>query len=342
MNDFFEDISGAPQPAAHQERAADRDSEIPKRLPRTVSFLILLAAISTVAGYQVARVEFAGARWFHTRLLPASTLAETPVLVPAAHPGADTTDLEAISHLAPQQQAERLLELAIRRPDQSLGLIHANLDSWRGHLEDTDRLFHLVLAALDSEDPRVRVAAVEVDLVANNLRKSPQSLTKLLNQIHNDSDSRYLALWRLGALGNRGVEPSTVLATLLRYSRDPNQQTRFWAVEGLAMLGTAESIDPLLFILAHDPAKQIRERAASNLARSGMLTGEQRLTAVPQLLNLLDDDSLEPGTEDLVYASLTTITGASFGRNPGAWREWWAHHDRPEQTHQVPKYLLLA
>jgi HEAT repeat protein len=250
--------------------------------------------------------------------------------------------MEAIAHLPPQQQAERLLEVAVRRPDQSLGLIHKNLDSWRGHLEETDRLFHLVLAALDSDDPRVRVAAVEIDLVANNLRKSPQSLAKLLNQIHNDPDGRYLALWRLGALGNRGVEPATVLSTLLRYSRDSNQQTRFWAVEGLAMLGTEESIDPLLFILAHDPAAQIRERAATNLARSGMLTGEQRLTAVPQLLNLLDDDSVEPATQDLVYASLQTITGASFGRDPVAWRDWWAHHDRPENRVHVPKGLLLA
>jgi HEAT repeat protein len=255
---------------------------------------------------------------------------------------ATNADVEAISHLAPQQQAERLLELAVRRPDQSLGLIHKNLDSWRGHLEDTDQLFHLVLVALDSNDPRVRVAAVEIDLVANNLMKSPQSIAKLLNQIHSDPDGRYLALWRLGALGNRGVEPATVLSTLLRYSRDPNQRTRFWAVEGLAMLGTEESIDPLLSVLAHDPAKQVRERAATCLARSGMLTGEQRLTAVPQLLNLLDDDSLEPGTVDLVYASLTAITGASFGRNTGAWRDWWAHHDQPEKTRHVPKYLLFA
>src|SRR5712691_11194096 len=53
---------------------------------------------------------------------------------------------------------------------------------------DTDRLFHLVLAALDSSDPRVRVAAVEIDLLANNLMKSPQGLGKLLNQIHNDPE----------------------------------------------------------------------------------------------------------------------------------------------------------
>jgi len=331
MNDTTKDISGAL-----------RKSVTPKRLPRYISILLVLAALSTVAGYEVARLKTSGTNWLSNTQLLASIGQKSPSLVPASNAGATDADVEAISHLAPQQQAERLLKLAIDRPDQSLGLIHKNLDSWRGHLEDTDQLFHLVLAALDSNDPRVRVAALEIDLVANNLMKSPQSLSKLLNQIHNDPDSRYLALWRLGALGNRGVEPATVLATLLRYSRDSNLQTRFWAVEGLAMLGTAESIDPLLSILAHDPAKQVRERAAVNIARSGMLTGEQRLTAVPQLLNLLDDDSLDPETQDLVYASLQVITGASFGKHPDAWRDWWAHHDRPEKTRHIPKNLLFA
>ncbi len=342
MNDSIKDISGAPQPASLVERAIHRESVAPKRLSRYISFLLVLAALSTITGYEVARLENSGPNWLRGTQLLASTRQKSPALVPASNPGATNADVEAISHLAPQQQAERLLELAIQRPDQSLGLIHKNLDSWRGHLQDTDQLFHLVLAALDSNDPRVRVAAVEIDLVANNLMKSPQSLSKLLNQIHNDPDSRYLALWRLGALGNRGVEPATVLATLLRYSHDSSQRTRFWAVEGLAMLGTAESIDPLLSILAHDPAKQVRERAATNIARSGMLTGEQRLTAVPQLLNLLDDDSLDPGTQDLVYASLQAITGASFGKHPDAWRDWWAHHDRPEKTRHIPKNLLTA
>src|SRR5207249_12228328 len=241
MNDSLEDISGVPRPAPHQERAAHRESDTPNRLPGYVSFLILLAAISTLAGYRVTRFEISGLRWFHPAPPLASALVQRPVLVPASDPRANNTDAEAISHLAPHQQAERLLELVIHPPDQSLGLIHKNLDSWRGHLEDTDQLFHLVLAALDSDDPRVRVAAMEIDLVANDLRKSPQSLAKLLNQIHNDPDGRYRALWRLGALGNRGVEPATVLTTMLRSSRAPNQQIRFLAVEGLAMLGTAES-----------------------------------------------------------------------------------------------------
>src|SRR5437660_3933026 len=255
MNDTTKDISEAPPPGPLMERAILPNSVARKRLPRYVSVLVVLAALSTVAGYEVAGLKTSGPNWLSDTQLLASIGQKPLALVPASNPGATDADVEAISHLAPQQQAERLLKLAIEHPDQSLGLIHKNLDSWRGHLEDTEQLFHLVLAALDSNDPRVRVAAVEIDLVANNLMKSPQSLSKLLNQIHNDPDSRYLALWRLGALGNRGVEPATVLAMLLRYSRDSNLQTRFWAVEGLAMLGTAESIDPLVSILAHDPAK---------------------------------------------------------------------------------------
>lgn len=340
MSDSLDNIPGASQPAPHLERAVPRHSILSNRQLRWASYLFSLAAISTLAGFQVARFNLIGSRSARATAAPPSALTQQPALVPASNPRVSNTDLEAISQLAPQQQAERLLQLAIESPDESLGLIHKNLDAWRGHLEDTDQLFHIVLAALDCNDPRVRVAAVEIDLVASNLRKSPQSLAKLRHQIETDPSGRYLALWRLGALGNRGVEPANVLTTLIHYSRDANQLTRFWAVEGLAMLGTEESIDPLLSILAHDPAKQIRERAAAGLAQSGMLTGEQRLATVPQLLNLLDDDSLDAATQDLVYASLQTITGASFGRDPDAWREWWAHHDAPEKKHpHVPAGL---
>jgi HEAT repeat protein len=263
-------------------------------------------------------------------------------LFAASAAGPKNSDLEEISQLAPQLQAERLLELAILRPDTSLEMIHKNLDSWRGHLENNEHLFHLVLAALRTDDPRVRTAAVEIDLAANHLEKSPQSLARLIRQIHAGTDSRFLALWRLGALGNRGVEPELVLSTLIQYARDANQQTRFWAAEGLAMLGTEESIGPLLTILSHDPAAKVRESAACGLSRTGLLTGEQRLLAVPQLLNLLDDDALDSATQDLVYATLQSITGAAFGKNPSAWREWWAHHDHRERTRSIPKGMLVA
>jgi HEAT repeat protein len=304
--------------------------------------LTLLAALSTAAGFQVARFQGVWPKLLGTYpVQAASSFHPSPSLVSDSKPAA-SNEMETISHLAPQQQAERLLDLAIHRQETSLALIDRNLDAWRGRLENTDHLFHLVLAALESEDPRVRTAALEIDLAASNLSKSPQSVAHLLSQISNDPGSRSLTLWRLGALGNRGVEPAIVLTTLLRYAHDRNQQTRFWAVEGLAMLGTDESIDPLLSILAHDSSRKIRERAACNLARSGMLTGEQRLTAVPQLLNLLDDDSLDAATQDLVYAALRSITGASFGKDADAWREWWAHHDRPENPRHIPRGLSVA
>lgn len=308
-----------------------------------VPSLFALAFLSTVAGFLAGYFQDALAHWMRIHPVAAAVPAQAaPALVSTPEPRKKNGELEEISRLAPQQQAERLLELAIERPEFSLELIHRNLTAWRGHLEDTDRLFQLVLAALDSDDPRVRVAAVEIDLAASKLMKSPESVTKLEREIQGGSDERYMALWRLGALGNRGVEPVKVLQTLKLYAHDRNQKARFWAVEGLAMLGSRESIDSLLDILAHDAAPQIRERAATSLAKSGLLTGEQRLAAVPQLLNLLDDDSLDAATQKLVCSTLEAITGASFGRNASAWREWWAHHDRPQKRRHSTVGLTLA
>jgi hypothetical protein len=336
-------ISAASGHTPVQRATSRRGSGIAIRPHRLPIGLALLAVLSTAAGFQIARFQAIWAKWLKADpVQAASSIQPSPSLVSDSKPAPTSVEMEKLSHLAPQQQAERLLDLAIHRDERSLDLIRQRQDAWRGRLESTDRLFHLVLAALESEDPRVRTAALEIDLAASNLSKSPQSVAHLLNQINNDPGSRSLTLWRLGALGNRGVEPTTVLATLLRYAHDRNQQTRFWAVEGLAMLGTDESIDPLLSILAHDSSPKIRERAACNLARSGMLTGEQRLTAVPQLLNLLDDDSLDAATQDLVYAVLRSITGASFGKDPDAWREWWAHHDRPEMPRRILRGLLVA
>jgi len=304
----------------------------PRRWLSYLPAVAVLAFLSTIAGFCAARFHGAFTKWLKIYPVAAADAEQrTSELVSASQPGPKDINTEEISHLAPQKQAERLLELAIQQPDPSLSLIHRNLTSWRGHLEDSDRLFHLVMEALNSNDPRVRVAAVEIDLAANNLMKAPESVQKLRRQIQSGSDERYMALWRLGALGNRGVEPFESFRTLKLYAQSRNQEVRFWAVEGLAMLGNRESIDALLDILARDPAAQIRQRAANALSRSGLITGEQRLTAVPQLLNLLDDDSLDAATQSLVCSTLEAITGASFGKNAAAWRDWWAHHDSREK-----------
>lgn len=329
-------MANSTSPTTTVSGTAKASSPKTRTLRRWLSYLLVLTALaflSTVVGSFTARFQGAFTKWLKIHPVAAAEAAPgASELVSTPHPASKHISSEEISHLAPQQQAERLLELAIQQPDPSLSLIHRNLTSWRGHLEDSDRLFHLVMEALKSDDQRVRLAAVEIDLAANNLMKAPESFEKLQRQIQSGSEERFMALWRLGALGNRGVEPSEAFRTLKLYTQSRNQEVRFWAVEGLAMLGNKGSIDALLDILAHDSAAQVRQGAANALSRSGLLTGEQRLTAVPQLLNLLDDDSLDAPTQGLVCATLEAITGASFGKNAAAWRDWWAHHDSREKN----------
>src|SRR5207249_11924826 len=90
--------------------------------------------------------------------------------------------------LTPQLQAERLRERAIDRSESSLEQIHQRLDGWRGYFQETDRLFDLVAEAMNSKDLRVRDAAVEIDLAANNLNKTPQSIMQLMKVVHTRSE----------------------------------------------------------------------------------------------------------------------------------------------------------
>src|ERR1700730_4214592 len=122
-----------------------------------------------------------------------------------SHAPADYLNAEfaELTGMAPQQQAEQLLALAIRRHKGSLDLIGQNAESWRGRLQNTDRLFALVLTAMKAEDLSVRGAAIEVDLAANNLSKTPRTVARLVKVIRKDPTERPFALWRLGALGHR-------------------------------------------------------------------------------------------------------------------------------------------
>ncbi|MGC1620901.1 MAG: HEAT repeat domain-containing protein [Candidatus Acidiferrum sp.] len=298
---------------------------------RYAALLGFLGSFSLVAGFETARTTLPIQNLDGSLTGQSSSRALSPAHIPASEKNGDAE----LSRLPPQQQVERLLKRAMQNDAASLDLLQEKVDGWRGHLKNTDQLFDLVLAALNSRNLRVRTVAVDVDLAANNLRKSPESVTRLIEQLRRDPATRGMALWRLGSLGNRGVEPELVLGSLLNYAHSPSEHTRYWAVEGLAMLGNDGTIDPLLDLLAHDPSPKVRERAASSLGQSGLLTREERLAAVPHLLNLADDDSLATTTRELVYGTLRVITGASLGNDANAWREWWAHHDpvqaRPRQ-----------
>ena len=305
-------------------------------LRRYALAFLFLATLSAIAGFEVGHLKSA---WGKLKLGAAATAGT----LDPSQPTADAVNAEfaELTRLTPQQQAEQLLALAIRRQQASLDLIGQNAESWRGRLQNTDRLFDLVLTAMKSDDLRVRGAAIEVDLAANNLSKTPRTVARLVKLIRKDPSERPFALWRLGALGNRGVQPKLVLNHLLTFVRDRDEQTRFWAVEGLAMLGSDGAVDPLLDRFAHDPSPRVRQRAAVGIAESGMLTHEQRFAAVPDLLNFLDDDAIASDTRRWVYGALRLITGESLGNNAQAWQQWWAHHDSMKKS-RSPKGLLQA
>jgi hypothetical protein len=299
---------------------------------------VVLAVASAVGGFQFGRLNGVWAK------LDGAAPLRTAVASESAQQISDSAQIDyaVLAGLTPQQQAEGLLERAIHRQEKPLEVIRQNVDGWRGRLQENDRLYDLVFTALVSDDLRVRAAAIEIDLAANNLSKSPESVVRLLREIRTDPAARSWGLWRLGALGNRGVQPKIVLAHLLKYARDPNEHTRAWAVEGLAMLGSNTAIDPLLDRFGHDASPGVRQRAAYGLAQAGMLTKEQRLTAVPGLLNFLDDDALDSSTRSLVYGALRLITGAELGNNADAWRAWWAGHDQIQRPATQQAGILRA
>jgi HEAT repeat protein len=233
---------------------------------------------------------------------------------------------ESLARMVPQAQAEMLLEETVGDYDVAGGQLSSRMDGWRGRLTMSARLTSLLDSGLNSPDLRVRAAAIEMELVAYDLPKSQESADLLVERIAMDPGGRSWALWMLGAIGNRGVEPEQALRTLIQYSRDADEKTRFWAVEGLSLLGSDASIQPLLGIFHNDPSIEVRERAGSALAQSGMLTKRQRLSAVPALMEIGEDPSLESNTRNWTYQALREITGARYGTNPTDWREWWANN----------------
>jgi hypothetical protein len=239
--------------------------------------------------------------------------------------GMHARDRERLDGQGPQKQAEALLESAINHHDEASDQIGARVEQWQGKLQLDTRLNGLLTAAFNSNEMSVRVAGVEVDLAALGVTKTQQSVERLSQQAQSGTQSqRIWALWKLGLLGNRGVEPERVNQILISHVRDPDAEVRHWAVEGLAYLGTNESIAPLLQVLHDDPSPMVRERAACSLAQSGMLSKEQRHSAVSQLVNDAGDTSLDAQTHAWVFHALRDITGQTLPDEAATWRDWYA------------------
>jgi hypothetical protein len=227
--------------------------------------------------------------------------------------------------LNPQKQAESLLELAIGNSEGADQEIANRADDWRGKLDLDSQLSTLVTAALNSNDLQVRQSGLEVQLAAYGLAKNASTIDFLVQTAATAGHAKKIwAMWVLGALANRGVETARVQQVLVSHLKDADEDSRRWAVEGLAMVGTTGTIAPLLTAMRDDLSPAVRETAASSVAEAGMLSHEQRLTAIPQLVNYTEDAALDSQTHAWAFQALGDITHERLPNNPAAWRSWYA------------------
>jgi len=227
----------------------------------------------------------------------------------------------------PQKQAETLLSRAVSHSDGANAEIQAHVEGWRGNLNWNAQLSQLTTVALNSDDQDVRTSGVEVQLAAYGLTKSDSTVEHLVLEANSSDHARKIwALWALGLLGNRGVATDRVVRVLVGHLKDSgkdSEDSRRWAIEGLALVGTSATIAPLLDSMHNDRSPLVRERAACSLAESGMLSHEQRLTAVPQLINYSEDPTLDAQTHAWAFQALHDITKQPLPNDSAAWRNWY-------------------
>lgn len=225
---------------------------------------------------------------------------------------------------AAQHDAEQLLQRATRNEPAAITQLESHAAAWRGHISLTPQLNNLVAAGLNANDLRVRAATIRVDLAAMNIAESASSVDRLAAQAEStDHATRIWALWTLGLIASRDIETDRITALLTAHLSDTDVESRRWAVEGLAYIGADASIPPLLKAMHDDPSPLVRERAACGLAQSGMLTREQRRSAIPTLLLYADDRSLDAATHAWTYHALRDITSQNLPDDPTAWRRWY-------------------
>jgi hypothetical protein len=246
--------------------------------------------------------------------------------VPADHSKLSEHNIEWVQTQPPQAQMEFLLGAAVNHDGGATRMISEMVEGWRGKVKATPRWETLQETALYSNDLRVRAAAIEINLAVRNIAKTDDYADRLIETAHKLPQNRPYFAWELGMLANRGIRTERIHDLLAEWIHDPDQQTRFWSVEGLAHIGTEATIKNFLDVFRNDPSLDVRERAGCSLAKSGMLTREQRMKAVPGLIDLGDDPSLDATTRSWIYQALREITNVNLPNDAATWRNWYSTH----------------
>jgi len=223
---------------------------------------------------------------------------------------------------ARQADAERLLGQLAASKSGAGDEVLAHSAEWTGNTHRSPKADQSILTALNLPDMHSREAALAAELALDAVPQNEAGLS-LLKEALGDPSQRVWALWMLGALGNRGVDPEHTVKILESYLADPDVNVRASAVNGLSLLGTDETVLPMLDRFRNDPSPVVQERAAYGLTQSGMYTREQRMTAAASMVGWLDDSLLTPQQRVWSFQALRDISGQEHGTDSAAWRVWY-------------------
>jgi len=224
---------------------------------------------------------------------------------------------------ARQAEAEQLLQKVVAGDTSAADQVLQVSGNWTGKTHRTPKSEQLMGAALNSPDLHAREAAMQAELALDGVTLDDAGL-KAVEQAAVNPSSRVWALWMLGALGNRGVDPFHTTKVISSYLTDTQVDVRAAAVNGLSLVGTEETIPLLLDRFRNDPSPVVQERAAASLAESGMYTPPLRMMAASSLVSWLDDSLLTPAQHEWALHALRDISGQDLGRDASRWRDWYS------------------
>ena len=196
-----------------------------------------------------------------------------------------------------KNKRERLLQYAISHHVGATDYIKARVSAWRGVIAFTTALDTLLDVARNGDDLRVRAAALEIELAALNIAKTSAQADALLERIAIDPTQSRQEIYVLGILANRGIATTRVHDALRGLARSENELIRYQAYAAIANIGTDETVSDLVDAFHHDPSAMVRiDGGGCGLAHCGMLTRAQRMLAVPGLIEMAADNTVDrPG-----------------------------------------------